>query len=316
MSTTTRTSLPTPAPPIRRKTSLKRSTNPILNAPTSLTQPLGLGAPSSALSSNAVAAAALPSSVVKPNPTQAQTQTPVQVSVPTPAPPQAQSQPQPRPQPGTIQSSAINHGADLLLELLENEKAALSVLYRNAMLKIEKDYKAAFTVAHNQVKEAQSKARAYEAHIEGLQAQLEQERSDTMDRENVLQGLKQENESLRSSIERARLHYVDGNLCFEGETARVVDDFIEGARKQEQALRAIGLSSALPALHADQLSDPVTPAQFFDVLSAVMARGHEAQQELRTELPTLLRGSSTDDPAGSKAGNISPKISTAMETSS
>ncbi|KAF4618922.1 hypothetical protein D9613_009828 [Agrocybe pediades] len=314
MSTTTRTSLPTPAPPIRRKTSLKRGTNPVLNASTSLTQPLGLGAPSSALSSNAAAAATLPSSVVKPNPTPAQAQAPVQVPVPTPAPPQAQ--PQPRPQPGTIQSSAINHGADLLLELLENEKAALSVLYRNAMLKIEKDYKAAFTVAHNQVKEAQSKARAYEALIEGLQAQLEQERSDTMDRENVLQGLKQENESLRSSIERARLHYVDGNLCFEGETARVVDDFIEGARKQEQALRAIGLSSALPALHADQLSDPVTPAQFFDVLSAVMARGHEAQQELRTELPTLLRGSSTDDPASSKAGNISPKISTAMETSS
>lgn len=190
----------------------------------------------------------------------------------------------------TRPSVAIKNGADLLLELVENEKAALTMLYRNALVKLEKDFRKAHAQAEINMKDASSRSKAQDSKIESLQAQLEQERSDALDRQRELEILKKENEGLKLSIQRAHLHYVDGRLGFDDDTARVVDDFIAGARKQEKTLLSTGLSSvtALPCLQDDRISNPVTPEEFFYVLSDVMARGRAVQEELKREFPALL----------------------------
>ena len=205
---------------------------------------------------------------------------PTATSNPTPAEPPRES---PR------QSNAIQKGADTLLDLFNEEKSQLTLLYRQNLDKLVGQFK---THAEAQLASTNSQLSKKTALLENLSTQYDRSVQDLEATRNELQQVRAEYAKLLSSIEDVGLVYVNGILHFNDPTAKIVSHFREGARMQDMVI-----SHMNPDLDNDATLDDnievIKPSDFFVFLSGVMAKGqrythgldHEFEQDLKLAWP-------------------------------
>ena len=203
----------------------------------------------------------------------------------------------PNPPPSSTRpSNAIQKGADLLLSLVEDERAKMTRLYHDEQKSQESRFEdlkakheAALTAAETKISLQQSLIEDLALQVQKWKSQSAQARSG-----EELQELRSENERLKSSLAGVGLEYLDGSLRFGEPTARVVADFVQGARLQDTQLAVLFESEAqVRLIEEESLSEPVEPAEFFGVLAGVLERGRRFATEL--EKRTKARETSIED---------------------
>jgi hypothetical protein len=172
------------------------------------------------------------------------------------------------PAPPTRPSTAIQRGADLLLDLVEGERAKLTRLYQDGLKTLESgfiDYK---TKSDAALAVAETKVAMQQKLIDDL---CQQSQAGT---NKELQALRSENERLKASLAAVGLEYVDGLLRFDEPMTRVVEDFVQGARLQDTQLSALlGVEAQVKPPSDECISKPVGPTEFLGVLFAVLEKG-------------------------------------------
>ena len=192
---------------------------------------------------------------------------------PTPNPPTSSTRP----------SNAIQKGADLLLNLVEDERAKLTRLYHDGQKTQELLFKDFKTKSEAALAAAETKIGLQQTLIEDLTLEVQTWKSQSVQAGNSkeLQELRSENERLKASLANVGLEYLDGSLRFDKPTAHVVEDFVQGARTQNTQV-AVLLGSEVPVqlIPDGHLSKPVGPTEFFGVLAGVLEKGRNVAAEL------------------------------------
>jgi hypothetical protein len=200
----------------------------------------------------------------------------------------------PNPPPASTRpSNAIQRGADLLLNLVEDERAKMTRLYHDEQKSQESRFEELKTKHEAALTAAETKISLQQSLIEdlALQAQKWKSQSAQAGSSEELQELRSENERLKSSLAGVGLEYLDGSLRFDEPTARVVADFVQGARVQDTQLAVLFESEAqVRLIQEESLSEPVGPTEFFDVLAGVLEKGRRFATELekRTKAREIL----------------------------
>uniref|UniRef100_A0A8H8CK24 Uncharacterized protein n=1 Tax=Psilocybe cubensis TaxID=181762 RepID=A0A8H8CK24_PSICU len=177
--------------------------------------------------------------------------------------------------PPPLQSAAINRGADLLVELLEQEKQQIAHLYHGALRGLELHLKKAQDQHDAQMAAAEHKQQEQGQRIQDLTASLVQAQSYNTDIAGELEALRAEHEALKLALGQAGLVYVDGQLQLDDRAARIVDEFVKAAKIQEDAMMSSPVTKQYPLQRDNSLSEPVGPSEFFDVLSRVIDKGRK-----------------------------------------
>jgi len=187
------------------------------------------------------------------------------------------------PAASTRPSTAIQHGADLLLNLVGEERVKLTRLYHDGLKALEArfiDYKAKHGAA---LATAETKVAMQQKLIKDLsqQSQTQNLQSPQDGSSEELQTLRSENERLKASLAGVGLEYVDGSLRFDEPTTRVVENFVQGARLQETQLSILlGVEAQVKLLPDERLSKSVGPTEFFGVLAGVLEKGRSFATDL------------------------------------
>ena len=190
------------------------------------------------------------------------------------------------PTPTTRPSTAIQSGADLLLNLVEGERAKLMRLYDDGKKAQEsrfRDFKAKNDAA---LTAAETKIRLQQKLIDDLTLQNQNSQIAQAGSSKELQELRSENERLKASLADIGIEYVDGSFRFDEPTTRVVEDFVQGARFHDtQVAILLGSEVQERLIPEEQLSKPVGPTEFFGVLAGVLEKGQSiaAELEMRTK---------------------------------
>ena len=161
---------------------------------------------------------------------------------------------------GPRSSIAIHKGADLLLELFNEEKSQLLV-YREHLEKRFNEFKAQAEAKMSSSDPQLAKKTAL------LSTQYDKSLHDLELTWNELQNVRAEYAKLMASIEDVGLVYMDGTLYFNDTTAKVVSDFQQGAE-----LSGMVTNSNLDTTTGAR-SNPIKPSDFFAFLSDVMTKG-------------------------------------------
>jgi len=187
------------------------------------------------------------------------------------------------PAPPTRPSTAIQRGADLLLDLVEGERAKLTRLYHDRLKALEAriiDYKethgAALAAAETEVATQQKLIKDLSQQSQTRNLQSPQDGSS-----EELQTLRSENERLKASLAGVGLEYVDGSLRFDEPTTRVVENFVQGVRLQDTQLSILlGVDAQVKVLPDERLSKSVGPTEFFGILADVLEKGRSFATDL------------------------------------
>lgn len=237
--------------------------------------------------------------------------------------------PERRPPPNVRPSSPIPTGSDALVLLLASEKEKQQKVYVASLQKLEAKYEFTREEARHTIETAQAEVKRVKAEAEAqvatlqndllheavMKRDLERELRHMKDREakvrHQLGAVRGDNACLRAALAAIGVEYVPpsgagitnasyggytvqlGQLRFDTCTARVVHEFIKGAREQEEWVRNMTSSAPMADVGITTtsiealLSRPVGPAQFFDVLDAVLRKGREyAKIIAQSQLPT------------------------------
>ena len=200
------------------------------------------------------------------------------------------------PNPSTRPSNAIQRGADLLLNLVEDERAKMTRLYHDGQKTQELRFEDFKTRHEATLAAAETKITLQQALIEDLAFQTQKWKSQCAEAgtSQELQELRSENERLKASLAGVGLEYVDRSLRFDEPTARVVENFVRGARLQDTQLAVLLDSDAQVRLMSEEhLLEPVGPTEFFGVLAGVLEKGRRFATEL--EKRTKAREISIED---------------------
>lgn len=196
--------------------------------------------------------------------------------------------PTPAPNPPTSStrpSNAIQKGADLLLNLVEEEREKMTRLYHDDQKTQESRFMDLRTKNEAALAAAETKIGLQQTLIEDLALQAQKWKSQRAQLEagssKELQELRSENERLKASLAGVGLEYLDGSLRFDEPTARVVEDFVQGARVQDtQVAILLGSEAPVRLIQEEHLSKPVGPTEFFGVLAGVLEKGRRFAAEL------------------------------------
>jgi len=184
------------------------------------------------------------------------------------------------PTSSTRPSNAIQRGADLLLSLVEDERAKMTRLYHDEQKSQVSRFEDLKTKHEAALAAAETKIGLQQAVIEDLilQAQKWKSQSAQTGSSEELQELRSENERLKSSLAGVGLEYLNGSLRFDEPTTRVVEDFVRGARMQDAQLAVLFESEA--QVPEEYISEPVGPTEFFGILAGVLEKGQRFATEL------------------------------------
>ncbi|KAF8190461.1 hypothetical protein BJ912DRAFT_1100744 [Pholiota molesta] len=154
-------------------------------------------------------------------------------------------------------SAAITRGADRLLALIEGEKAAVTAAHAADVRALEAELAALTTHGARALAAAEVRARGAEREAAALRA---------------------EHARLLAGVGAVGLEYAaaEGALRFAPATARIVEDFVLGARLQEEQMRGTQGGGGVGWVGSDSdaaLFESVGPAQFFGVLGSVLEKG-------------------------------------------
>ncbi|PPQ85353.1 hypothetical protein CVT25_000644 [Psilocybe cyanescens] len=200
--------------------------------------------------------------------------------------------------PSTRPSTAIQTGADRLVELVEHEKAHLSHLYHGALKDLEARQKKVQEDHEVQLRSVDRQLQKQEKRIQDLTAELEQTRSHATSVAGDLSSLLVDHEALKASLDKVGLVYIDGRLQFNDKVAHIVDEFVKGAKIQQDALLSSRLGEFYPFERDDALSGPVGPAEFFDVLSGVIEKGRKFAESVEKYQHPRSKLNGVDEPSG------------------
>ncbi|KAF8962649.1 hypothetical protein BDZ97DRAFT_1759247 [Flammula alnicola] len=210
-------------------------------------------------------------------------------------------------------STVISNNADLLVELIESEKSKVTQLYYDGLKTLEVGFKEAKAKAEATLTAVNNRVKAQQETIQELAAESQDARRIAEETQKELATLRAENERLKASLAGAGLEYVDGVLRFNDDTARVVEDFVTGARVQDEQLTSLLGSNPSPTSEDALLFNPVGPAEFFRVLAAVLEKGRRFAEDIRQRNTTTPAASAK--PLNIQASD-SPPQSPTEETSS
>ncbi|KIM46918.1 hypothetical protein M413DRAFT_265541 [Hebeloma cylindrosporum] len=178
------------------------------------------------------------------------------------------------PTPTTRPSNAIQKGADLILQLVEDERANLTRLHQDGQKALQSGFQDFRTKHEAALTAAETKISLQQKLIEDLVLQSQKGSS------QELEELRSENERLKASLSGVGLEYVDGSLRFDEPTARVVEEFVHGARLQDAQLAGLlGSEVQVRLIPEEHLSEPVGPTEFFGVLAGVLEKGRRFATE-------------------------------------
>ena len=184
------------------------------------------------------------------------------------------------PTSSTRPSNAIQRGADLLLSLVEDERAKMTRLYHDEQKSQESRFNDLKTKHEAALAAAETKIGLQQAVIEDLVLQAQKWKSQSA-QTGSSEELRSENERLKSSLAGVGLEYLDGSLRFDEPTTRVVEDFVRGARMQDAQLAVLFESEAQVRLIPEEyISEPVGPTEFFGILAGMLEKGQRFATEL------------------------------------
>ena len=173
-------------------------------------------------------------------------------------------------QNGSRTSNAIQKGADLLLELFNEEKFQLIRVCREN----EKRFNQLKTQAKARIASANNQLANKTALFQNLSTQYIGSVRDLEAARNELQHIRVEYAKLMASIGDVGLVYMNGALHFNDTTAKIVSDFREGAQTLDMVISQINPNfdtTPLPPDHnTEAFSNEIKPSDFFLFLSAVM----------------------------------------------
>ena len=185
------------------------------------------------------------------------------------------------PTPTTRPSTAIQSGADLLLNLVEDERAKLMRLYDDGQKTQESRFRDFKTKNGAALAAAETKIGLQQKLIDDLTLQNQNSQIAQVGCSKELQELRSENERLKASLADIGMEYVDGSLRFDEPTTRVVENFVQGARFQDtQVAILLGSEVQERLIPEEHLAKPVGPTEFFGVLAGVLEKGQSIAAEL------------------------------------
>jgi hypothetical protein len=171
-------------------------------------------------------------------------------------------------------SNAIQKGADLLLELFNEEQSQLTLVCREN----ETRFNHFKTQAEARIASADSQLAKKTVLFQNITTQHARSVRDLEATRNELQRVRAEFAKLMASVGDVGLVYMNETLHFNDTTAKVVSDFRESAQILDMVISQINPNFDTTPLPLDHnivaLSKAVKPSDFFVFLSAVMDRRH------------------------------------------
>lgn len=211
-------------------------------------------------------------------------------------------------------SQAIQKGADLLLELFNEERSQPTLIYREN----EESFNHFKAQAEARIAVADSQLTKKTALLEILFIQHDKSVRDLEFTRNELQHVKAEHAKLMASIEEVGLVYMNGTLHFNDTTAKIVSDFRKDAQILDMVISHINSNvdtAPLPPDHnsAEALSNAIKPSDFFLFLSGILdgqyAHALKAHRQSPSASPSegknmTMNDSTLDDPESEQDSSL------------
>ncbi|CAA7271796.1 unnamed protein product [Cyclocybe aegerita] len=182
-----------------------------------------------------------------------------------------QGQPQLHTGSKSRQSGAIQTGADAILALVNQEREKVTALYHENIKALEAHFQDFRTKSEAEISSLNCRQNLHAKKAEALEGALANTHRVLTASQEQLKRARKENDAIKAALRDSGMEFTGAGLRFTGDTARVVEDFVQGARLQDKALALLG-SDAKPLLQDDGSTVAVEAAEFFRILAGVLEK--------------------------------------------